>query len=143
MTKPDDADRAKHTKEELDEATRELDALNPAGQARVLELLSLDKPSLDLLLELLQKRKTERSSQRNTERWSLRFRVNLYRRIRPSVRRMRWRRERKGEGGIVSTPSKNRSPASAGRSYVPVPRSCLRSSAASRYRETQGLRAES
>jgi hypothetical protein len=60
MAKPDDAhdaDRAKHAKEELDQATRELDALDPAGQERVLELLSLDKPSLDLLLELLQKLK--------------------------------------------------------------------------------------
>ena len=60
MAKSDDAsdaDRAKHAKEELDQATRELDALDPDAQARVLELLTLDKPSLELLLEQLQKLK--------------------------------------------------------------------------------------
>ena len=51
----DDTDRAKQSKEELDEATRELDALDPDAQARVLELVSLDKPSLELLRDLLQK----------------------------------------------------------------------------------------
>ena len=60
MTKPDHADRAKHAKEELDQAIRELESLDPAGQARVLELLPLDKPSLELLLELLEKLKDGR-----------------------------------------------------------------------------------
>jgi len=60
MVKPDDADvtdRAKQAKEKLDEATHELDVLNPDVQARVLELVSLDKHSLELLLELLRKLK--------------------------------------------------------------------------------------
>jgi len=60
MAKPGDGDvtdRAKQAKQKLDEATRELDALDPYAQARVLELVPLDKPSLELLQELLQKLK--------------------------------------------------------------------------------------